>query len=301
MGSQKIAVGLESLWNGIQAAPNAHSRAECLPCFNALVSLREDFERWTKLRLVGSQSSFWLCETTIDRALWAQIHGVQLRSYLNLAAGAGDQQDFEITHTSVIINIFRKHPSEQATQGGILEETSRRLKTHYKAIARHLRRHVLKGQKRHIKTLCLADRRDRNYMEYRVAYETEAARPESFAYLSWILAWEILESPWRAIGKRRGSNHRWAHQVFSQYLQYFRVDWGQNLSAETLQRIDERVFSLVCLETFKIFRREYLEDRNGVGGVEWRDLRFHPARTPFFSLQVFDSENVCLHWFKESR
>jgi hypothetical protein len=112
------------------------------------------------------------------------------------------------------------------------------------------------------------------------------------------MAWENLKSPGRLNREPHGSNEYWAETVVSQFRQHFRIDWDADVSFETLHSINERVFSVVCLETFELFRGDYSRDRKATGRVEWRDCQIRAADTPFFLLQVFDSDNVRLHWFK---
>jgi TniQ len=288
----------EPLWSDLFSARFTPVKPKCISGNNALENLCADFSRWAKHGILGRNSSFRLCESSGDSPYWAQRHGVRLRRYLNVAAGAGGQNDSEFVHASISIKGSAENQGSRAMSTANLEGIGQRLKAHYKAVARHLRRHLLRGQRRWIESLCLADWRDRNYTDYQQRYRTELATIECFAYLSWRMAWEMYETPGQVIRMRRGRDQNWARNLMSQYLRYFRVAWVQEISADTLLRIDERVFSLVCVETFEKFRRQYRQRKSECGRLEWLDCWLRAGMEPFFLLQMFNPTEGRLHWFK---
>jgi len=292
-----------NLWNRrsvlLDACPTAKDAAAA-----GLSRLLERIKGWTDQGLrMGTPPRFSFGQT-MERDTWIAAHGPKMQDYLETVVSA-EGHDRGSRWTGQIF--------PRSDQGlGASEEFDRlaeMLRPHYKAILRRLIHNLPQSQRAQVNDLCRADGRDRRYQEYKDTYGTDSIAPAVFALVSWRMLWERADSPGKLLGRlverpcaqaphgfRKYRVRGWERAMAEQFVEFYRVDWGQSLDSESRLRIDERVFAAVCVESYRQISGQYDQARRESGKVAWQDFRLDPAGAPMCFLQI-QPASVNLQWF----
>jgi hypothetical protein len=230
--------------------------------------------------------------------VWRFEHASSINNYLNAVAFLPLPTIPAVTHAKVAFAL-RDLPSPQnsSTRKGNYWDMKGRLRSHYKAIARHLRRAIDKTGHRFLRSLCKADWNDRSFEEHRRLYQIDKVPLNCFAYVTWRMQWESLTTPSQLLRKDNSERHPWFEQVFDRHARFCCFRWDVELEEELLKRIDERVFVTSCFYSFKVFLLEYIWKFRSSGRREWLNLEVGDQAAPAFILKAIDSARCELHWF----
>jgi hypothetical protein len=228
---------------------------------------------------------------------WTEVHGVKMADYLDQMASG----------RSCSIPAQAKE-GRAAEQGQDYHKELRTLiRPYYKSIARHLRKRVIKLGNKHVHRLCLADWRDRGFIDYREQFRAAEAPNEVYAYISWRMLWEIADSPARLLagGASRDSTKNepngfrardWDTSVAQQFATHFRLTWSKALNTPAKTQFDGRVFAMACLATFRHIAELYDQAPRVDEASAWQDIEMDRAVAPIFVLET-GAARARLHWF----